>query len=144
MPDGVVGERVKARRRERDGDRAAVEEPARRGLRIDVPGRRAVLGAEHDRLGIELEREVAQAVRRRGAQDDMRRDVRPAERLGAGVEQFLCVSLGEPLCRPLALHRMPHIREGDARTGCREHLPEREGVAVVVGSVVRNDDLRGH
>ncbi len=74
----------------------------------------------------------------------MSRDAETAERLGARIEQFLCVALGEALRRPLALHGMPHVREMRRSLRLREHLPEREGVSVVVGSVIRNDDLRGH
>ena len=88
-PDGVVALVGEAGRRERERDRATVEQPARRGLRVDVARGRPVLGAEDDRVGPLAEREVAQPLGRRGAEHDVAGDVGEAERGRPGVEQRL-------------------------------------------------------
>ena len=135
---------MEAGRGEPERDRAAVEQSPRRCLRVDVTSGGAVLGAEHDHVGVDADREVAQAGRRRSAQHDVRRHVRLADLLGAGGEQRPRLGLGESLAAALALVRVPDVGELERRARSGEQAPEGERVAIGVRAVIGDDDLRGH
>jgi hypothetical protein len=111
---------------------------------LHVPRRGAVLGAEDDQVGALRERQLAQSFRGRAAEDDMTRNVRLLEHGGAGREQRVGFVLGEPLGAALSLLGVANVgkRKRCARPG--EQSTERKRVQVVFGSVIGDDDLRGH
>ncbi len=65
------------------------------------------------------------------------------EQLAAAREQRLGLVLGEHLAVGLGLVGVAHVRERDLGAGLREEAAEGDGVVLVVGAVVGNDDLGG-
>ena len=129
---------------ERERDRATVHEAARGRLRVEVTDRRPILGPEHDRISLLTQRELSQAIGRRGAHDDMGRRLGLTERDGPGLQEGCRVGLGEPLASCLGLERMTHVGELERRAGTTQQAPERERVAIVIAPVIGDDDLRSH
>src|SRR6476620_10382452 len=72
----------------------------------------------------------------------MPRGGRSAEVERTGRQELLRLVLGQLLARRFALVRVPHVGELQRCPRAREQLPECERVAVVVASVVADDDLR--
>ena len=111
-----------ARRRERERNRAAFEQPPGCRLRVDVAPRGAVLGAEDDDLCAPRDGEIAKPLGRRRIVDDVEGDVRG--RIG------------------LRLVVMTDVRELERCARAGQDSAERERIAVVVGPVVLDDDRR--
>ena len=130
------------RRSDRDRDRAAFEQAERGRAGLHAARRRAVLGAEHDQVGVLLLRQVAEPFRGRAAHDDVPRHVRIAEPRRARLEQSRRVGLRLSLARRIRLDRMPNVRERERPARPGQKLAEGERVGVVCGPVVRDDDRR--
>ena len=98
LPTPVVGHRgepadariappAHARRGQRDGGLAAVEQALGRCTRLDVAVRRAVLGAEDDQIGAEVGGEHREPLRGGGAEHDVALGLGRSQQGGAGMEQ---------------------------------------------------------
>ena len=74
----------------------------------------------------------------------MARDLGATEDGGAALEQFVRLALHERLAVAVGLVRVTHV--GKCHLGARalEHATERDGVVLIGGAVVGNDDLGGH
>ena len=129
---------------DRDGCRAALQEALRGVADADVTASGVGVRAEHDHVGFGLRGKLAQALRRGAVGDDVASRVRPAEQLGAALEQSLGLVLGEDLSAGVHLGGVTHVCERHLCAGADEQPAERYGVVLVVGSVIGNDDVGRH
>ena len=140
---------TEGRERRSAGATATAAGPPSSSLWAAMPGlERArsspVVGAEYHDVGVLLHRELVEALAGRGVEDDVARHVGRADLGGASGQQLFGLLLLVGLALVLGQVRVADVGERELTAGVGEQPAEGEGVAVVVGVVVGNDDLRGH
>ena len=141
LRDRLLGE---ADRRDRDRRRPAFEQALGRVADRDVSVRGVRVRAERDHVGPLALGKRTQPLGSRAVGDDVARDLGAAEDGGAALEQLVGLALHERLAVAVGLVRVTDVGKRHLGACAREHATERDGVVLVCGAVVRNDDLGGH
>src|SRR5271167_766905 len=109
---------------------------------IHVAGRGPIAGSERDHIGVQLSRERCKTLSGRRINNYVLPDASAVELAGADGERVLGVSSDRCLALWVGLGSVTHIGERDLGTSVGEQPPEGKRIAVVAGTVVRNDHLR--
>ena len=99
------------------------------------------VGAEDDHVGVLGLGELAKTVGGRGVDDHVAIGAGGPDRAGAALEQLVGVLLVDSVPVAVLLLGVTNIGEGDVGAGAGEDPCECDGVLVVGGAVIGNDEL---